>query len=128
MVTLAGRLTRDVELRYTPSQTAVAEWGMATNRHYKGKDGGKKEDVCFVDCVAFSKTADIINKHFHKGDTIFVTGFLKFEAWQAQDGSKRSKLRVLVEDFQFVGGQKQGEPQAAAQASNDVSDDEDIPF
>jgi single-strand DNA-binding protein len=107
-VLLMGNLTRDPQLSYLPSQTAVVEFGLAMNRKYKGQDGSMKEDTCFVDCQAFGKTAETINKYCKKGNPLFVEGRLKFDSWTAQDGSKRSKHRVTVENFQFLGGGQAG--------------------
>jgi len=115
-VLLMGNLTRDPQLSYLPSQTAVVDFGLATNRKYKGQDGSMKEDTCFVDCQAFGKTAENINKYCKKGNPLFVEGRLKFDSWTAQDGTKRSKHRVTVENFQFLSsGQAGGSP--ASQAS-----------
>ena len=105
-VILMGNLTRDPQLSYLPSQTAVVEFSLATNRTYKKQDGSQGEEVCFADCQMFGKRAEVINKYLHKGDPLFVEGRLKFDSWQAQDGSKRSKLRVFVENFEFMGGGK----------------------
>jgi single-strand DNA-binding protein len=102
-VMLLGNLTRDPELRYLPSQTAVVEFGLATNRKYKGQDGSMKDETCFVDCQAFGKPAENINKYCRKGNPLFVEGRLKFESWTKQDGSKASKLSVTVENFQLLG-------------------------
>lgn len=102
-VLLMGNLTRDPQLSYLPSQTPVCEFGLAVNRTYKKQDGSQGQDVCFVDCQIFGKRAEVINKYFSKGMPIFVEGRLKFDSWQAQDGSKRSKLRVFVENFEFIG-------------------------
>jgi single-strand DNA-binding protein len=113
-VILLGNLTRDPQLSYLPSQTAVVEFGLAMNRKWKGQDGSMKEDTCFVDCQAFGKTAETINKYCKKGNPLFVEGRLKFDSWTAQDGTKRSKHRVTVENFQFLGGgQKAGGGQGA---------------
>ena len=101
-VFLAGNLTRDPQLSYLPSQTAVVEFGMAINREWKGKDGEKKSETCFVDCTAFGRIAENINKYVKKGDPFFVEGRLQFNQWTAQDGSKRSKIKVMVESFQFL--------------------------
>ena len=101
-VFLLGNLTRDPQLSYTPSQAAVVEFGIATNRNWTAQDGSKKEEVCFVDCTAFGKTAENLNKYLKKGQPLFVEGRLKYDNWTAQDGSKRSKLRITVENFQFL--------------------------
>jgi single-strand DNA-binding protein len=103
-VILMGNMTRDPQLSYLPSQTAVVEFGLAVNRRYKRQDGSMGEDVCFVDCQMFGKRAEVINQYCRKGNPLFVEGRLKFDQWQSQDGSKRSKLRVFVENFEFIGG------------------------
>jgi single-strand DNA-binding protein len=101
-VTLMGNITRDPELKYLPSQTAVCDISLAVNRTWTGQDGVKKEETTFVDCSAFGKTAEVISKHFHKGKPILVFGRLKMDQWEAQDGSKRSKMRVVIEEFTFL--------------------------
>ena len=103
-IMLIGNLTRDPQLSYLPSQTAVVEFGLAVNRRWTGKDGEKREETCFVDCRAFGRQAENINKYLSKGRALFVEGRLTFDTWTAQDGSKRSKHRVTVENFQFLGG------------------------
>ena len=134
-VILLGNLTRDPQLSYTPNQTAVVEFGLATNRKWKGQDGQDRSETCFVDCKAFGRMAENINKYCSKGRPLLVDGRLTFSSWEAQDGSKRSKLRVTVENFQFIGsgggsgGQGQDDPTAAQQAGGaDASVDADIPF
>ncbi len=108
-VILLGNLTRDPQLSYLPSQTPVVEFGLATNRKWKGQDGQEHDETCFVDCQMFGKRAEVINKYLKKGNPLFVEGRLKFDSWQAQDGSKRSKLRVFVENFEFISsGQRDG--------------------
>src|ERR1043165_6407432 len=101
-VILIGNLTRDPELKYLPSQTPVAEFGLAVNRTWTGQDGVKKEEVTFVDCSAFGKQAELLSKYKKKGDPLFVEGRLKLDQWEGQDGSKRSKTRVVIENFQFL--------------------------
>jgi single-strand DNA-binding protein len=103
-VILMGNLTRDPQLRYLPSNMAVCEFGLATNRKWKDRDGNQKEEVCFVDVAAFGRGGEIINQYMTKGRTLLVEGYLRFESWTGQDGQKRSKLRVIVDNFQFVGG------------------------
>ncbi|MCP4452280.1 MAG: single-stranded DNA-binding protein [Planctomycetes bacterium] len=103
-VMLIGNLTRDPQLSYTPSQTAVVDFGLATNRKWTAQDGSQREDTCFVDCRAFGKQAETINKYLSKGRSVFVEGRLTFDSWNAQDGTKRSKHRITVENFQFLGG------------------------
>ena len=101
---LMGNLTRDPQLTYLPSQTPVVEFGLAVNRKWKSREGEDREETCFVDCRAFGRTAENINKYLSKGRPLFVEGRLTFDSWTAQDGSKRSKHRVTVENFQFIGG------------------------
>jgi single-strand DNA-binding protein len=108
-VLLMGNLTRDPQLKYLPSQTPVVEFGLACNRRFKSASGEDREEVTFVDCSAFAKTAELINQYFTKGKPIFVEGRLKFDEWEdKQGGGKRSKLRVVVENFQFIGGRDGG--------------------
>lgn len=102
-VFLMGNLTRDPQLSYLPSETAVVEFGLAVNRRWTGKDGTKKEETCFVDCRAYGRQAENINKYLSKGRPLLVEGRLSFDSWTAQDGTKRSKHRVTVENFQFLG-------------------------
>ncbi len=103
-VMLIGNLTRDPQLSYLPSQTPVVELGLAVNRNYTTKEGEKREETCFVDCRAFGRQAEVINKYLSKGRPVFIEGRLTYDTWTAQDGSKRSKHRVTIESFQFLGG------------------------
>jgi single-strand DNA-binding protein len=108
-VILVGNLTRDPQLKYLPSQTPVAEFGLAMNRRFKTATGEDREEVCFVDCSAFGRPAEIINQYCQKGKLIFVEGRLKFDTWEdKQGGGKRSKLSVVVENFQFLGAREGG--------------------
>lgn len=140
-VMLMGNLTRDPQLSYTPNQTAVVDFGMAINRKWTGQDGQSRDETCFVDCRMFGRRAEVVNKYCKKGNPLFVEGRLTFDSWEAQDGTKRSKHRVTVENFEFIGGgggggaAGGGAGQAAqsygggapASAQPPVSDD-DIPF
>jgi single-strand DNA-binding protein len=108
-VILVGNLTRDPQLKYLPSQTPVAEFGLAMNRRFKTATGEDREEVCFVDCSAFGRPAEIINQYCQKGKLIFIEGRLKFDTWEdKQGGGKRSKLSVVVENFQFLGAREGG--------------------
>ena len=137
-VLLMGNLTRDPQLSYTPSQTAVVDFGLAVNRRWTGKDGSQKDETCFVDCRAFGRLAENINKYMTKGRPLFVEGRLTYEVWTAQDGTKRSRHRVTVENFRFLGsgggsGVSAGQTSAgsAEQESGDFAGpggDDDIPF
>lgn len=104
-VMLMGNITRDPQLKQLPSQTVVAEFGLAVNRRYRTADGEEREETCFVDCSAFGKQAEVLAEYATKGKPLFVQGRLKYDAWEdKQSGAKRSKLAVVVENFQFVGG------------------------
>ena len=103
-VLLMGNLTRDPQLSYLPSQTAVVDFGLAVNRRWKSREGEDRDETCFIDCRAFGKTAENINKYLSKGRLLFVEGRLTFDSWTAQDGTRRSKHRVTVEKFQFLPG------------------------
>jgi len=103
-VILMGNLTRDPQLKYLPTQTAVAEFGIAMNRKFKTASGEDREEVTFVDCAAFGRTGEVINQYFQKGKPIFIEGRIKYDSWEdKQGGGKRSKISVVVENFQFVG-------------------------
>lgn len=111
-VILMGNLTRDPELRYLPtSNTALASFGVAVNRTWKNQAGEKQEEVTFIDCEAWAKTAEVICKYMANGAPIHLTGRLKLDQWEdKKDGSKRSKLKVVVESFQFLpDGRQRGE-------------------
>jgi len=133
-ILLMGNLTRDPQLSYTPNQTPVVEFGLATNRKWTGQDGSQREETCFVDCRAFGRQAENINKYLSKGRLVFVEGRLTFDAWTAQDGTKRSKHRVTVETFQFMPRTgAAGDNQAAQSAGTDSEvkqqrGEDDIPF
>jgi len=102
-VMLMGNLTRDPELRYTPNNVAVANIGIAVNRRWRNSQSGEQqEETTFVDCEAWSRTAETINQYLRKGRPIFIEGRLKLDQWQDQNGNNRSKLKVVIENFQFL--------------------------
>ena len=101
-VILAGNLTRDPQLSYTPSNTPICKFGMAINRRWRDQQGNMQEETCFVDCTAFGRTAETINQYMSKGRPILVEGRLQFSQWTSQEGQKRSKLEVVAERFTFV--------------------------
>lgn len=104
-VILAGNLTRDPELSYTPSNTPVCKFGMAVNRSWTNKQTNEKhEDVMFIDCVAWSRSAEVINQYCRKGKPLLIEGRLNLDTWTSPEGQKRSKHTVVVENFQFLGG------------------------
>lgn len=105
-VILMGNLTRDPEMRVTTSEMAIAQIGLAVNRQYKTRDGEKREEVTFIDVDAFGKDAELISRYLKKGDPLMLEGRLKLNQWEDKDGNKQSKLRVVLERFQFVGGSR----------------------
>jgi len=108
-VMLMGHLTRTPELRYTGGGGAVASFGMAVNRKWKGKDGQDGEETLFVDCTAWGRTAEVMAEHLEKGRAVFVEGRLKLDQWDDKaTGAKRSKITVTVERFEFLGGKGDG--------------------
>jgi single-strand DNA-binding protein len=133
-VILIGNITRDPQLSYLPSQTAVCDFGIAVNKKFKGQDGQMKEKPCFVDLKAFGKTGEAINKYCKKGNPLFIRGELSYDSWTAKDGTKKSKLSVIIDSFQFIGGK----PNTDGTTANDMPDEpqgeqpqasgEDIPF
>lgn len=109
-VILMGNLTRDPEMRVLPSNMPVASFGLAVNDRFKNKQTDQWEErPNFIDCEAFGRTAENIGKFFSKGKPIFIEGKLRFDQWEdRQSGQKRSKLKVVVDTFQFVGGRDGG--------------------
>jgi single-strand DNA-binding protein len=102
-VILLGNLTRDPELRTTPNGQNVCSFSLAINRTWRNADGEQQEAVDYIDCNAWGKPAEIINQYMQKGRALLVSGRLQHRTWE-QDGQKRSKVEVVVEDFNFVGG------------------------
>ena len=134
-VFLMGNLTRDIELKHTPSNnTAVANIGLAVNRQYKAGDENR-EETTFIDCEAWGRTAEVMHQYLAKGRPVLIEGRLKLDQWQDRDGNNRSKMRVVVENFQFVdsrgggggGGGTSNAAQPAVTSQPSVPEDE-IPF
>ena len=107
-VILIGNLTRDPELRYTPTGTPVCEIGLAVNNRHKSASGEWVEETTFVDVTLWSRTAEVANEYLKKGASIFVEGRLKLDSWESNEGQKRSKLRVICENMQMLGGKGGG--------------------
>src|SRR2546423_5357250 len=124
-VILMGNRPRDPQVKYLPSQMAVVEFGMAINRKFRTANGEDREEVCFVDCSSFGKQAEVINQYFQKGKPIFIEGRLKYDSWEDKNGGgKRSRLVVVVDRFEFVGGPRDagggaGAPQSYDQGGGD---------
>jgi single-strand DNA-binding protein len=102
-IIMIGNLTRDPQMSYLPSQTPVVEFGLAVNRRWRGSDNQQREETCFIDCRAYGKQAETINQYLAKGRSVLVEGRLEFDSWEGKDGVKRSKHRIFVERFSFVG-------------------------
>ena len=102
-VFLIGNLTRDPELRYIPSGTAVTDFGLAVQQNWTGKDGQKHEDVVFVDVTLWARQAELACEYLTKGRSVLIEGRLQFDQWQDKDRQKRSKLRVVGDRMQFLG-------------------------
>ena len=108
-VLLIGNLTRDPEVRYTPKGTAICTLGMAVNRNWTTESGEKKEEVTFVDVDVWGRQAETISQYMSKGRPIFIEGRLKLDSWDDKEsGQKRSKLKVVCENFQFLGSPGKG--------------------
>lgn len=119
-VTLVGNVTRDPELRNLSNGGQVADFGLAVNRRWKDRDSGEdREEVCFVDCSAFGKLAEIVGQWVQKGKPLLVDGRLKMDQWQDKQGNKRSKLFVVVEQMQLLGGKPGGENDNGAGRDDD---------
>jgi single-strand DNA-binding protein len=143
-VILLGNLTRDPEVRYTPKGSAVCDLGIAVNRSYTLDSGEKREEVTFVDVVLWSRLAEIAGEYLKKGRPIFIEGRLQLDTWDdKQSGQKRSKLRVIGETMQLLGGRPPGAGGGAAEGGESRSgkttpppkptaagepDDDEIPF
>jgi len=137
-VILVGNLTRDPELRFTPSNTPVSEIGLAVNDRRKNSSGEWVEETTFVDVTLWGRTAEVANEYLNKGSSILVEGRLKLDTWE-KEGKKHSKLRVVAERMQMLGGRggasggggsrgaaRVAEPSASAEM--EAPPDDDIPF
>ena len=146
-VILVGNLTRDVELKYTPSGTAIAKFGLATNRTYKDTmTGENKQEVMFIDVTVFGRSAEVANQYLSKGRKVLVEGRLVLDQWVDSTGQKRSKHSVVAEKVQFMDSKSQSSEYNVAQTTsapkpqmqtqqnttNNIPsidiDEEDIPF
>jgi len=149
-VILLGNLTRDPEVRFSSGNNAICKLGLAVSRNYTTRDGEKREETTFVDVDAFGRVAEILGKYLSKGRPVLIEGRLQLDTWESREGEKRSKLKVVCENFQFIGSgggpggeggagggggspyerstppPREGSGRSEAPAEN--FDDEDIPF
>ncbi len=132
---ISGNLTRDPELRSTPSGSSVCGFSVAVNRSYRGSDGEMKDEVSFIDCSAWGKLAEVINQYGRKGTGVLVCGRLSQRTWEDKEThQKRSRVEIVVEDFNFVGGREGagngGNNYGSSSTSSSVNDNvvpDDIP-
>ena len=127
-VILMGNLTRDPELRHTANDGVVCNIGIAINRSYKDRNGTQQDEVTYVDGEAWGPRAETINTHLSKGRPILVEGRLRLDKWEEQDGGKRSKLKVVVERFEFVDSSPQQGAEDRVGDDPIVATDNNIPF
>lgn len=120
-VILMGNLTRDVEVRTTPSGQSVANFSLAVTRSWKGQDGQTQDQTSFINCVAWGKVGEIIAQYVQKGAPLLVSGRLDQRSYEDKDGNKRQAVEVVVEDFNFVGGGRGGDDSSAASTSSNSS-------
>tara|TARA_B100000941_G_C28455970_1_gene527912 strand:+ start:540 stop:1022 length:483 start_codon:yes stop_codon:yes gene_type:complete len=134
-VLLIGNLTRDPDVRMLTSGRPVCNFGVALNRNYKDAEGNKKEEVTFVDVECYGPRAEAVGRFFSKGRSIFVEGRLKLDQWESKEGEKRSAIRVVLDNFEFVdskqdssmGGQVQQSNITTSQSSQIHSSDSKVP-
>lgn len=138
-VILMGNVTRDPEVKYLQNGTAVCDLGLAVNERRKNQAGEWVEEPVFVDCTAFQRTAEVAGEYLRKGSSCLIEGKLKLEQWE-KDGQKRSKLKVIIERLQMIGGKRDAgdeydqRPQGERKSSDDDLKkklpplDDDVPF
>lgn len=133
-VIVMGNLTRDPEIRYLQSGTAVSDIGLALNERVK-KDNQWVDEVTFIDVTLWGRTAEVANEHLSKGSPVLIEGKLRTESWEAKDGQKRSKTKVVCERMQMIGGKGGGGQPAASRSQSqqseepsDIDDGFGVPF
>jgi single-strand DNA-binding protein len=147
-VILIGNLTRDPEVRFASGNNAICKFGLAVSRNFTTRDGEKREETTFVDIDAFGKVGEILGKYLAKGRPVMIEGRLQLDSWENKDGEKRNKLKVVCENFQFLGTGRGGDDEKSGSGgsfertsppsresssrsgggSSENFDDEDIPF
>lgn len=126
-VTLLGNLTRNPELKYTPSGTAVATLGLAVNRDYVVKGGEKRKEVLFINVVVWAATAEAVQKYLEKGSQVAIEGRLQSRSWE-KDGVKRTAIEVVADNVQFISFKKKAGDGAPPDAAGDAHGDDEVPF
>lgn len=126
---ITGNITRDPELRTTTGGSSVCSFTVAVNRNYRGTDGEQKEEVSFIDCSAWGKLAETIAQYGKKGNGVLVSGRLNQRSWEDKNGNKRSSVEIVVEDFNFVGGSRDGGNTSGnySAPANSSSQEESVP-
>ncbi|MGA1868740.1 MAG: single-stranded DNA-binding protein [bacterium] len=126
---LIGNLTRDPELRYTPSGTPVGGFGLAVNRKYNTKSGEKKEEVDFFEIEVWDKQAEVCSEYLSKGKSVLVQGRLKQDRWEDESGNKKSKLKIVASNVQFISQRMEEERQPEIPfEKNEEKKEPDLPF
>ena len=120
---ITGNLTRDPELRTTPNGASVCSFSVAVNRVYRDSNGEQKEDVSFIDCSAWGKLAEMISQYAKKGSGVLVSGRLDQRSFEGKDGIRRSRVEIVVEDFNFTGAARDN----GSSYSNDTASDSEAP-
>lgn len=132
---ITGNITRDPELRTTPSGSQVCSFSVAVNRTFKDSSGTSQETVSFFDCSAWGRSAEIINQYAKKGTGILVSGRLEQRSWEDKNtGQKRSRVEIIVEEFSFLGGTDRSSSVSSSESSasepevipDDIPEDGDI--
>lgn len=111
------RLSKDVELKYLPSGSSLASLSLVNSTKYKTQSGEQKEESCFIDSVVFGKLAEVANQYLSKGSQVFVTGELKQDTWQDQNGNNRSKHSIKIDSFEMIGSRQEKQPNNNVQNS-----------
>lgn len=112
-IIIVGNLTRDVEMRYLPSGSALATLGLASNRRFKKQDGSQGDEVCYVDVKLFGRSAEVANQYLRKGSKVLIEGRLSFESWTDQSGAKKSKHTITAESMQMLDSKSQSDSMQA---------------
>jgi single-strand DNA-binding protein len=125
-VILMGNLTRDVEMRSTPSGQSVANFSLAVTRSWRDQNGQQQDQTSFINCVAWGKAGEIIAQYVSKGQALLVSGRLDQRSYEDKDGNKRQAVEVVVEDFNFVGGRGEGDSSSAPSQNSQSNKSKDV--